>query len=580
LPQSPAAAAAPAALAVLALHYSVKRSRFDVECGLRGIRTKSIWAALILMLIVAAGLRLAFIDTYPPGLNIDSAYNGVATLNILNGDPYSPYTHERYGRETLCYYFTVPFFWALGPERRALHAASVALDLLACVAVFLFGWRRFSPLVGIGAGVFLAASPLQITFARSANVNNASPLLAMLLCSWGLLAGLSSMKLRHFTLAGLMLGLGFHTYKNFKYFAPLPILFLLAQLLSRRGRRRRLTAAMALLLASAALTALPIILYVWENPYAYVFREHSILHQESGGGSWISLWLSNIPEVFKSFLQGTRRCGPLLRPGQPYLAELEGTLVVLGLALSLIRMARTKDRNLVFLWLWMGQTLAIGIGSSPAATHILPIWGPFALFVGMALEKFASTAAAVVPKRPRTAALAVYVPLMAGLCVQGGYQYFVVEQQNEAVVFHYNVPDTVISEYVRTIAGTHAVYLSPFLADHDCVRFLNYYQSGYAEKRQIKSYAQAFRRFEPQFDVPLPTPECRPTAVVVIVQDRTPLLDQEFLGAYPNVRIERHRETKAGMMVDFTVYFLDSPDFPKCQDTGRSGHPPGAAEVE
>jgi hypothetical protein len=42
-------------------------------------------------------------DKFPPGLNHDAAWNGLYAIRILNGEPFTVYTSEAWGRETQSY---------------------------------------------------------------------------------------------------------------------------------------------------------------------------------------------------------------------------------------------------------------------------------------------------------------------------------------------------------------------------------------------------------------------------------------------------------------------------------------------
>jgi 4-amino-4-deoxy-L-arabinose transferase-like glycosyltransferase len=571
---------------VVALH--LRRASPARDAGNTAGRRRRVAAAGLAVLLTAGLLRLPALERIPPGLNIDSAYNGIATLNVMSGDPYTPFTSRRYGRETLGYYYTVPFFLLWGPGIKGLRLASATLGVGACLAAFWFALRRFGLIAALGAGLFLASSPLQITFSRTANTHNSSPLLVMLLASSALLTALDRRRSRDFWVTGALLGLGLHTYKNFKYFLPLPVLFAIVSLLRRRGQERRMALrGSAALFAGFSLVALPMLVYAWRHPTSYFFREASILHYERGDQGILAYFWSNLLETLRSFHWGATRCGVFFHPGKPFLKEIEGALVLLGLVLLLLRalpIPRGKPgllptaalagerRAAQYLLLWAAITIAVGTASVPNATHVLTIWGPFAVAAGLVLRELHYALAGPQGARKQLAG-GTLVLLLGGMTSQGAWDYFIRAQRDPAILIHYNLPGTAVARYVREISATHQVFLSPFFSDHDCVRFLNYERSGYAQRRLSSSSAGAFRTLNPALDLPLYRPECRPTVVIVSSREMSPDLVERFRAVYPGVEVEVHDQGELALPYRFTVFKLQPEDFPEYREAADA--PPG-----
>ncbi|MGI0149934.1 MAG: hypothetical protein ACREDF_10450, partial [Thermoplasmata archaeon] len=82
--------------------------------GLSGtIRPRTELAVLALIIVAGASLRLYHLNQTPPGCWFDEAENGLETNRILGGDLFF-FTPRNNGRGALQFFWTAPFFLALG----------------------------------------------------------------------------------------------------------------------------------------------------------------------------------------------------------------------------------------------------------------------------------------------------------------------------------------------------------------------------------------------------------------------------------------------------------------------------------
>lgn len=125
-------------------------------------------AALSLLLLLAAVLRLWGLERLPPGLQFDEAHNALDALRVLGGAR-DLFFADNGGREPLSIYLQALTLGALGPDRPmlALRLVSALTGVITVAAVY--GWLRAffgqHRLALAGAG-FLAFSYWHLHFSR------------------------------------------------------------------------------------------------------------------------------------------------------------------------------------------------------------------------------------------------------------------------------------------------------------------------------------------------------------------------------------------------------------------------------
>ena len=90
-------------------------------------RRRALWF-MVLVLLVAAALRVVAVGEVPPGLYHDEAYNGLDALNVLDGD-LSIYFSANNGREPLFIYLMAGTVALFGRTALGVRAAAALLDL-------------------------------------------------------------------------------------------------------------------------------------------------------------------------------------------------------------------------------------------------------------------------------------------------------------------------------------------------------------------------------------------------------------------------------------------------------------------
>src|SRR5438067_9901 len=105
-------------------------------------------ALVLLLLLISAPPRLLGLDTLPPGLWHDEAYEGIDAVRIANGAR-PAFLPENYGREPLFAYVMAVFVALAGPTVGAVRATSALFGLLAIPAAYFWGRVFFGPTVGL-----------------------------------------------------------------------------------------------------------------------------------------------------------------------------------------------------------------------------------------------------------------------------------------------------------------------------------------------------------------------------------------------------------------------------------------------
>jgi len=223
-------------------------------------------------------LRLAWLGSIPAGLSHDEAVKGYDAWSVLHTgrDQYGerlPLVFRGIGdqREALLPYLIVASEAVFGPTDFAVRLPGALAGIALVGAVFLLGRETLGARAGLVAAVLLAVAPWAVQVSRLAFRAGLLPLTTTL----GLWLFLRAVRRgRGFFLAGLVLGLGLHTYLAARVFLPL----LLAGLIVIE--RRRLLAAstgclrqrvpIVTLLAGFAVMAAPLALWGLLHPAEFL----------------------------------------------------------------------------------------------------------------------------------------------------------------------------------------------------------------------------------------------------------------------------------------------------------------------
>lgn len=122
---------------------------------------------ILLILLLAAALRLAQLTQIPPGLTHDEANHGREAIGVLDGELryFFPYN---YGSEPLYSYTVAGAMALLGENVLALRLVNVAFSLAAIAVTYVWAGRAFDRRVALITAVLLAISFWPLASSRQA----------------------------------------------------------------------------------------------------------------------------------------------------------------------------------------------------------------------------------------------------------------------------------------------------------------------------------------------------------------------------------------------------------------------------
>ncbi len=236
---------------------------------------------LLLLTLLAFGLRLWQLDSVPPGWRDDELINSlVISQKVLNGD-LALYYPDASGHEALYHALNAIFLGLFGPSVPGIRWLSVILGTLAVPLTYMLGKRMFGSTVGWAAALGLTFSFWSLMYSRIGLRHILLPLLALAAFNFfwqGLMGdrgaeeqgskGAKQSPISNFLLAALFVGLGFYTYFAGRG-VPLILLAFMAYVgLVRRDLFRQQWRRWALLLGIIFVLALPLAITLQQQPEA------------------------------------------------------------------------------------------------------------------------------------------------------------------------------------------------------------------------------------------------------------------------------------------------------------------------
>lgn len=352
------------------------------------------WVLLVLILCLAAALRLWRLDSVPPGLTHDEAGNGHDAAAVLQG--VRPiYFAVGYGHEPFYPYSVALVMALLGPTDVALRLTTVGWGMALVFLCYGFSRRLFGPLPALLAAVWMATSFWCVMTSRVGlrAITLAVTFSASALCFWlafPLSAGGRSPHHRWiwWVFSGVFLGASIYTYMASRAMPAVYLLFLIYLLVLRLlGVRRSLSnqqwLGLAALLLTAVLVAAPLVHFLVTHPEAEqrIGQLNEPL-QRAAQGDFSSIW----HRISSSLPMFTFRGDPLWLyniPGRPLLDPVSGALFYAGIFVCLWRW---RDPRYTFLLLWLIVGVGPALVTGPDATGLRSIAAQPVVFVIVALS--------------------------------------------------------------------------------------------------------------------------------------------------------------------------------------------------
>lgn len=222
---------------------------------------------ILTILVLGLGVFFRFwqLDSIPPGIQYDEAFNGINAISANETGHYQVFYTENFGREGFHINATAMFIKLFGVSNLSLRLANALWGSLALFGFYLLLKKlKLTPLSVLLGTFMLAFSFWHLDFSRTAYRAIMVPMLIIWIIYF-FLAGLESKKKWNwkFFASGALLGLGFHTYIAFRIF-PLAMI-ILAVVISRLKKNfwRDYYKTALLYFSISLIVAMPILIYFY-----------------------------------------------------------------------------------------------------------------------------------------------------------------------------------------------------------------------------------------------------------------------------------------------------------------------------
>ena len=413
------------------------------------------WAALALLLLLAALLRFWALGDVPPGLSHDEVANALIARDISAGH-HALYFTAAYGHEPLYQYIQAASVALLGENWLGLRYPSAALGLLGLAATVALLRRLFGPPTALLGGAWLALAFWPLFYARVGLRAITLPLTAALAALYLLRAtDVAHPNHRHrpprrrdWALAGLWLGVSLYTYMAARVLPLIVAAYLAYLYLVRRSDRPDWRGLLTLALIAAAVAA-PLLGWLATHPGAEyrVAEVREPLDRLLAGDP--SLALENLLANLKMFTFTGDPWAHQNLPGRPVLGLLGGLLFYAGL---LIALWHWRQPRYGFALIWLAGALVPSILSAVAPSSIRDI---LALVVTFAFPALAAVHGLRLLRGRGPALAAARLLLLAlPLLVVGtttARDYFVRWPQNDVARFFYQSDLVAVAQRIDTL---------------------------------------------------------------------------------------------------------------------------------
>jgi 4-amino-4-deoxy-L-arabinose transferase-like glycosyltransferase len=306
---------------------------------------KNIFVALS-VLILATGIFVRFwqLNTIPPGIQYDEAFNGLNALEAIKTGDYKIFYTENYGREGFHINVTAFFIKAFGPSNFSLRVANAIWGSLTLIGFyFLLRQLKFSRLSVLLGTFMVSFSFWHLVFSRTAYRAIMVPMLIVWVFYFILkaLEEKGNFRILYVAASGLLLGLGINTYIAFRVVPLTVALFILSLVFTGRIRLRKNWKIISIFIAASLVVSLPIIIYFSGHTKDFLDRSEAVsifftTKMSLGAAFWKSL-TTHINAFFVSGDHNPRHN----YNNQPLLPAAWSVLFALGFFISLSEIAST-----------------------------------------------------------------------------------------------------------------------------------------------------------------------------------------------------------------------------------------------
>jgi len=337
------------------------------------------WSLVIVLLLLAWGLRLCCLETVPPGWRDDELINIHALSGELLAGRFPLYFTGASGHEPLYHYLHAGVHALLGFNVLSGHLLSVVFGTLTVALTYALAHRLFGRRTAVIASLALATSFWSLMYSRTAirHVNLPPLALAAFYILWRSLTGHSPFSILHSPFSnrslvighsiplGLTMGLALYTYPAARLLPVLLAIFAVYLALFHRDQFRRHWRGVLLALLVTAILAIPLGVVLAQGTGADArLAELAVPLRELRAGNTRPMIESILTTLGMFHATGDPEWLYNI-PNRPVFNLLGGALMWAGAALCLYRWRRPRY---FFLLLWLGLGLLPAFFSTPPAS--------------------------------------------------------------------------------------------------------------------------------------------------------------------------------------------------------------------
>lgn len=514
---------------------------------------------ITLITLLAMGLRVYSLQTFPPTMHGDEGEVGMLALRILSDDPLPLFATTIFGQNPAgIEYLIAPALAIFGQNEVGLRFVPALLGTACIPFIYLTGRRGWGPVAGLAAAWLIAVSHTHIHFSRMALPNMGSAL-SIILMIWLLFEAKCQndrigrrhdqmpsngespvvethpqpqIPLTYFASIGMIIGLSQYIYYGSRLLPLVAGLVLIYLWLSHRVRFWQIVAV-----GIAALVAvLPITFYYlgnWGNFVgrsgdAFIFTLPNLRHTMGTDATFEThLWpylRFQAERILNFFINHGDASTFYLRDVAAF-DPITVLLFWLGLGVVLIRGHRFFEFTLL-VWFFLGLLFAgLLTVDPPHAPRLLAVITCVYLFGGILIHRLWMLTTNFKPTHFRWIWITIAASIAIPTLYLNGQLYFV--EQNK---YAQNLTPTMVARVLATAPNGYQSYLlgHPILyVNHGTIRFL----AGVSD----------IHDFNPEEKLPLPEPDTKGFLFVAVGERMKEL--ERFQQEYPGGSIESYIDT-------------------------------------
>jgi 4-amino-4-deoxy-L-arabinose transferase-like glycosyltransferase len=422
----------------------------------------------ILLLILAAGLRVWQIDQVPPGLHHDEVINGEIVENdIYAGHPAIFYTTG--GREGLFHLTVAAAMRFIGYSSIGFRYAGFFWGMIGLAAIYALANRLLGRRIALITLAFAAVSLWSIYEGRAAT-RSVSMIAVSALAALAFFSAWQTPdrpRLRKWILAGALLGLTLYTYIAARIIPGIFVALLIYLAITQRCALRSAWRGMVAYAVIAVVVAAPLIVYLALRPAVDLrFQMLTDSITAARNGDFAPILTTTVQTLGMFVWQGDPQWHYNVA-NTPVFDPLTSVLFLAGLIIALSRLRRLPY---AFYLIWLFATLIPGMLSAPAPHYMRTAAAQVAAYTMVGI----GSAGAIGWAENRSRNLAriawgVIGVIWLGAAIVNVHNFFVVWPVNDEVRFYHQANVNEMAKYLdaRPADTTPVVGCSPFLNEKE-----------------------------------------------------------------------------------------------------------------